>query len=395
MLLGLLSLLLLAQIPFIYRRWQTAALNDRIAELAAQRVPSGQTDYKTAQGVIHVHTSLGGHSRAVFPELAAAAKANSLDFVVMTEHVDETLDTAALTLKGDQQGVLFINGNELSTADDSRFLLVPGGSKAFAYGKNETADFLAQRKMDGQLAFVTYPDRLKTPDADFDGVEVFSLHTNAKRKINRWLILDALWSFPSYPEATLARHLHRSDEELRFYDGLTASRKLTAFAGSDAHSNIGFHLFSDETGSSLLSVKLDPYETVFRVARTHVLLKKDEAATQGNILRALKGGNCYIGFDVLGDASGFTFTAQNGSETKIMGEEIAFSPALSLMAIAPLNSRFVLFRNGEKLQEFPGQTEMAFTPTQAGTYRVEVYLDALGSPFDQTPWIISNPIYVK
>jgi hypothetical protein len=32
---------------------------------------------------------------------------------------------------------------------------------------------------------------------------------------------------------------------------------------------------------------------------------------------------------------------------------------------------------------------------ESGTYRVEVYQDGLGSPFDKMPWIISDPIYVK
>jgi hypothetical protein len=30
-----------------------------------------------------------------------------------------------------------------------------------------------------------------------------------------------------------------------------------------------------------------------------------------------------------------------------------------------------------------------------GVYRVELYRTDLGPPFDQMPWIISNPIYVR
>jgi hypothetical protein len=33
-------------------------------------------------------------------------------------------------------------------------------------------------------------------------------------------------------------------------------------------------------------------------------------------------------------------------------------------------------------------------PKESGAYRVEVFLDSLGKPFAQMPWITSNPIYV-
>jgi hypothetical protein len=38
---------------------------------------------------------------------------------------------------------------------------------------------------------------------------------------------------------------------------------------------------------------------------------------------------------------------------------------------------------------------MKFEPQGPGEYRVEVYRELLGSPFDKMPWIISNPIYVR
>jgi hypothetical protein len=67
----------------------------------------------------------------------------------------------------------------------------------------------------------------------------------------------------------------------------------------------------------------------------------------------------------------------------------------------------VFYQNGTAVKE----ETMAHYPTQGtreyelpidacfevsqGTYRVEVYRDDLGSPFDKMPWIISNPIYVR
>src|SRR6266576_7318294 len=110
----ILGLVVLSQIPFAYRRYRLRRLQDAIQQLAAQRLsPSPENNYVDYRGVIHVHTSLGGHSTGNFAELIAAAKTNQLAFVIMTEHPQADFDTAALTLSGDHGGVLFVNGNEV------------------------------------------------------------------------------------------------------------------------------------------------------------------------------------------------------------------------------------------------------------------------------------------
>src|SRR5207244_10116686 len=113
----------LSQLPFAYRRYRLSKLNQAIQQLAAQRATSSSaSDYVDYQGVIHVHSSLGGHSAGNFAELISAAKANQLDFVIMTEHPQSDFDTAAMTLSGVHGGVLFVSGNEVSTAQGDRLL---------------------------------------------------------------------------------------------------------------------------------------------------------------------------------------------------------------------------------------------------------------------------------
>jgi hypothetical protein len=54
-----------------------------------------------------------------------------------------------------------------------------------------------------------------------------------------------------------------------------------------------------------------------------------------------------------------------------------------------------IYRNGElfPLDLVPAiYSKQSFEP---GTYRVEVYRDDLGPPFDKMPWILSNPIYLR
>lgn len=391
----LFAVLLLAQIPFIYRRYENGELAVKIANLDAQKQSSVDEKFNDFKGVVHVHTSLGGHSTGDFDELIEAASRNNLDFVLMTEHTSELYDTAALTLRGNYKNVLFVAGNEANTKSDERFLVLSGFPNAAQSRKFDTTEFLAQARAENKLALVIYPEKFNSWNADFDGVEVFSLFTNAKKISIPFFLLDALWSFRAYPELTIARHLTRPDENLKRYDEITRDRKSTVFAGSDAHSNVGAHLFGDDAGGKLINLKFDSYKTIFRLVRTHVLIEKDKPLTEENLLAALKNGRAYIGFDVLSDAGGFSFTAENGGESKSMGDEIALSSGVKLKLSAAQPARFVVFRNGEKAFEANEGNRAEFQINQPGTYRAEVYLDQLGAPFDRLPWIISNPIYVK
>ena len=61
----------------------------------------------------------------------------------------------------------------------------------------------------------------------------------------------------------------------------------------------------------------------------------------------------------------------------------------------PLEARIVLLKDGQQVSEASSATELVFTPKEPGAYRVEVFLDSLGKPFDRLPWIMSNPIYVR
>lgn len=392
-LLVLLVVILLSQAPFAYRRYRLGRLQNSIQQLASHRTPGDANgEYLDYKGVIHVHTSLGGHSTGTFAELIAAAQANDLDFVIMTEHPQAEFDTGGMTLNGVHAGVLFVNGSEVSTADGDRLLLMPAPPPA-----NErltTKEFVERQKVNQGLAFAAYPTESNAWQTNpVDGVEIYNLFTNTK-KINRFItFFDGLWSYRSYPDLMFANFFARPSEELQRWDDAISSsgRKLVAIGGNDAHSNVGFGL-TDSTGKQIFGVKLDPYERSFRTVRTHVLIKKDKPLTRESLLEAVSLGHCYVSFDIFGDATGFDFRALQ-SDT-MMGDETAFVAPLELTAKAPLASRFVLFRNGAANAQSSG-TNVRFPITAPGVYRIEAYLDSLPAPARGSLWIISNPIYVS
>ena len=395
-LLVFLAIVIVSQIPFAYRRYRLSRLNKTIQQLASQRVPQQtETGYVDYRGVIHVHSALGGHSTGNFAELIAAAKADQLDFVIMTEHPQSEFDTSAMTLSGTHAGVLFINGNEVATSNGDRLLLIPGSSSAASMNTQSAQEIIEKQKAAGGLALAAYPTESQNWEStSIDGVEIYNLFTNARRYNALVGFFDGLWSYGSYPELMFANFFARPTENLSRWDRAIAERrrKLIAIAGNDAHSNIGLNV-NDASGKQWLGIKLDPYERSFRTVRTHVLIPRNKELSRESLLEAISQGHCYVGFDLFGDPKGFSFAAA-ASQQKIMGDEIAFAEGLRLMASAPLVSRFVLVKDGSVMEQKSGSVA-EFSLSASGSYRLEVYLDSLPSPVKGQPWVLSNPIYVR
>jgi hypothetical protein len=355
-------LLLISQSPFAYRRFKLHRLSANLQQLNPQRHTSeGFTEYK---GVVHVHSFLGGHSTGTFSEIIAAAQANQLQFVIMTEHTEKEFDTAAMTLKGMHGGVLFINGNEVSAANGDRTLALPG-----------------------DVSIVAYPEQFQNWDTPgLDGVEVYNVYTNARRINPIVAFFDVLWSRRSYPDLIFALYLARPDEALKKWDHALAQTRLTGVAGNDAHANIGVSL-NDSSGKTLLGIQLDPYEISFRLVRMHVLLEQNKTLDETSLLEAVRAGHCYIGFDFLGDTSGFAFEAENA----IQGDEIRLTGQTHLRVRSPVSGRIVIFKDGVVFSDDSGISSKDVTVTERGVYRAEVYLPQLGNRL----WILSNPVYVR
>ena len=392
-----LGVVVLSQIPFAWRRYRLGRLHKSIQQLGTQRNAPQAGSSRDFKGVIHVHSFLGGHSTGTFDAIIKAAKDNGLDFVIMTEHPATDFDTNAMTLNDFHGGVLFINGNEVSTAKGDRLLLIPGDKSAAVVNSESTQTVIHQQRARGGLSIVAYPAEFKSwQENDYDGVEVYNLFTNARRLNPVVGFFDGLWSYRTYPDLMFANFYERPSQGLQSWDNaaVTSKRRLIATAGNDAHANVGLSL-NDSTGKRIAQILLDPYERSFRVVRTHVLLANDQPLSRESLLAAVAAGHCYLSFDLFADPNGFNFIAENNIESKSMGDEIGLGNGVKLTVTLPLSARIVLFRDGGTVEEESGAFRKEFAVTQAGIYRVEVYLSQLPKPAGDQPWIISNPIYVR
>ena len=377
-LLVVLFVLLLSQIPFACRRIKLRRLSNTIQQLNSQRTPAPSNGYKEYKGVVHVHSFLGGHSAGTFSEIISAAQSNQLQFVIMTEHTEKDFDTAAMTLKGIHGGVLFINGNETSAENGDRLLVLPG-----------------------DVSLIAYPQEFKNWEAAHaNGVEVYNVFTNAREANPVVAFFDVLWSQRSYPDLIFALYFRRPDESLKKWDQALAHARLTATGGNDAHANIGVSL-NDSSGKKLLGIQLDPYNVSFRLVRLHVLIDENKPLDETSLVEAIRAGHCFIGFDYLGDSSGFVFQADNSDPhfpdgnlpaQHIQGDEIKMlGGGTGLKVQTPVSSRVVIYKDGSVILDESGVTSRVFNAVEPGVYRAEVYLPELGNML----WIISNPIYVR
>lgn len=372
-LIGIVVVFVLAQIPFACRRYKLRKLNAAVQQINSELARNPRAAYRYEyKGAIHVHSFLGGHSSGTFSEIIDAAKANQLDFVIMTEHTEKDFDTSAMTLRGLHGDVLFINGIETSAQNGDRFLKLPQ-----------------------DVSIAAYPEEFKNWETPgLNGVEVYNVFSNTRRANPIVAFFDVLWSHRAYPDLLFALYFERPHESLRLWDQALTRRRLTALGGNDAHSNIGLSL-RDSSGKTLAGIQLDPYETSFRLVRLHAITTEAKVLLPEHLTEAIKAGHCFIGFDLFGDTTGFTFEAQSPTEKKIQGDEIQLQPQTSLRIRTPMASRILLFKDGSVILNESGITTKEIPVTERGVYRVEVYLPEIERIIGEKPWIISNPIYVR
>jgi hypothetical protein len=190
-------------------------------------------------------------------------------------------------------------------------------------------------------------------------------------------------------------------ETLAHWDKLTQNgQKVVAIGGSDAHGrtyNMG-----------PLRRTIFPYPYLFSAIRTHLLLQeplsKEPGQAKQQVLDTLRRGHCFVAYDLIGDTTGFRFTALSTEgqilftslypeNQTIQGGEISLG-SLKLIQLAvttPQRAEIHLLKDGAIVAQTRGQ-RLTHVASEVGVYRVECY------KVHKTRWrgwIYSNPIYVR
>jgi hypothetical protein len=344
--------------------------------------------YVRLPGVVHVHTTLSDGA-ATPEEVIAAAQAAGLKFVVITDH--NTLD--AKRWEGYHDGLLVIVGTEVSTtAGHVLGLGIPDPVFRFSGDARDALDDVYT--LEG-AAFAAHPT---SPRPDFRwtgwdlpgpwGLEVIN-GDSQWRSAGRARLTRTLALYPLNHEYALLGSLTAPTEALARWDALLARRPAAAIAGTDAHGQVPIR--------KERAVPFPSYESLFRLARNHVLLNRaptgDVSVDAPGIVRALAVGRSYVALDALAPADGFAFTAvgidSRTSHPWSMGDVVPPERGLRLRAGGrlPEHARVTLLRDGRPLADAEGAVDVE--APGPGVYRVEVRV-----PGWEVPWVISNPISV-
>jgi len=366
----------LRAIPFVlvlaYLIWLTIAM---IGFHPLETAPEPPDDREVV-GVFHLH-STHSDGRADPDRIAKIASRRGLDFLVLTDHGSP--NPGCLGSRGWKSGVLFLAGTEISS---NRGHLVGVGFPPTIERiprDAELADPLIRSL--GGFTVIAHPYS-KTGwswggDIHPRGVEIINADTMLKKNFAG--MLPWLPALPLRPALPLLKLLSAPEKNLAKWDELNRTSQVYGFYSTDAH---------------LL------YGPMFGLLRLHVLLETplspDFDRAEEQVLSALGAGRFYNAVEGAAAARGFRFRAEGAGPPVPMGGRMIFQPGITLHIqtpdIEPLRIR--VLRNGRTHRE-ENHPALKLPVTEAGSYRVEVYLEK-GSPLNRlTPWILSNPIAIE
>ena len=329
--------------------------------------------YTEVLGVVHVHTTHSDGDGTV-GDVLEAAKAADLDFVIITDH--NTFD--AKPLEGYSDDLLTIVGVEIST--DAGHILGLGLDEPTFRFPDDPLDVLRDIDDLGGAAIVAHP---ASPRPEFRwtaselpgawGMEVMN-GDSEWRTVRPLRLLSTVLRYPFNQPSALARMLN-TPATATVWDGLLAERRVPGLLGTDAHT------------------RWPSYESVFRVARNHVVLDGplagESAADIATIADALMTGRVFVGVDAIAPTAGFFFIAERDGQTWTISDAVPPEPPPRLIAggLARPDATVTLLKDGAIVSS--GLGSVTTTASGSGVYRVEVTL-----PGWTVPWITTNPIYV-
>ncbi len=349
-------------------------------------------------GNLHLHTTAsdgaGSHD-----EVAAAAARAGLDFISYSDH--------NIWVKGiegwyhdpaSQREVLRLMGQEVN---DVR--LKPECNHMLCHFVSQDLQSVADRpqtlidtvnRQQG-LSFLAHPlERPGLREAvqlypwvrwdieGFTGIELWNAMTDVKWQL-RTMARGVLGAY--LPQWVLTGPF---PEVLAKWDALLAAgRKVVAIGGADAHG----HAFS----LGPLTQTIYPYQFLFRAVNTHLILAdplaRDVETAKAQIREALRAGHCFVTYDHLASARGFSFVADSGQREAMMGDTLRLRGRAQLRVLSPEVADLYLLKDGRVIAHNRGQ-RLDWSTVEPGIYRVEAYRRYWGR---RRGWVFTNPIYIE
>ncbi len=332
------------------------------------------------RGAFHVHTTRSD-GRGTVEEVAAAAKAAGLHFVVLTDHNDFTPREPAFV-----DGVLMVPGVEISTAHGH---LVAFGMRRPLEGVRPWMDggeAEAAVERAGGVSVLAHPVQERNPwrhpeaARRADGFELYSADTffrDALRHPFSRLLPAVGASFGQPVHGVMLLVESRPEPTARLLE-LTREQPRVALCSHDAHG-------------------LPRYEDVFRAMAVYLPppeggppqeLPEEPRAAAERVVKELASGRAVCAFRALGEPEGF---ALEGLDAERREARVGDVLTVRLPPYSGDSVR-VEVRGAGRPRTDGGSVELV----EAGAVQVEVWVRAPGRFFgsEWRPWIVPSPVRV-
>jgi hypothetical protein len=310
------------------------------------------------RGLVHCHSKLSHDCKGEFEDIAAAAKEDGVQFVILCDHLKGIGNEDGPD--GEIDGVLFIPGAEINSDGGGSLLSLGARKGVITHGTD--AQVIASIRSQGGLVGIAHPEEEIVAGVDDpDAVELMNLHADVNDE-NKFSLFWRVLFFP--PKCFFRSIIDRQAQAAVVYDAYANKHALAALGSCDAHEAI--------RPLGPLAGAIDSYRRVFRCATTHVLLPPHASLTKKTVLDALRDGRSYAACEIDADASGFQFL-QRGREIEVA---------------ATFPCTLTLLRDGAPVARAENATELKYAPTLPGAYRAEATLDG-------KPWVATSAILVR
>ncbi len=391
---GLLHLLLILYIIYtilFYTRVSSVKLN-KFCETDLQFA----SPLNYYNGLLHLHSNYSHDAQGTYEEIAKIAGRQEFDFLIVTDH--NNLTAISDGKEGWYGPTLVLTGVESSRPEG--YLLGLNVSSYSAKRRDPTNDLLADIGKQGGFALIVHAENCRRPwkgpvDERISGLEILDFadqlyDCSHLAKLNAFLFYLANRKFAHL------RIYHRPERALALWDRVASIRPAVGFYGPNMHQNV--RIFGRQ-------LKFPKAAEVMPLASNHILsvekLAGDLAGDRDILYRAIRKGHLYFSVDLIGNAKGFMYSAEQQGRTAIMGDSLVAGLDTKFKIRLPnvenmRDLHITVYHNGMEIIRRKA-AELEFQAREPGPYRVEV-LARIPTFFGWgrlVPWIYSNPIYLR
>ncbi len=343
------------------------------------------------KGVFHLHSVFSDGLGSV-EEICQDARAQNLDFIILTDHGrPNRLSSAATTWNHD---TLLIGASEFSLHAGH---LAAAGYRVPAYVfPPEAQEAIDEVNRDGGVTFVSHPLDRKVPWTDwqargFTGIEILSLYQMARRNFLYVLTLFPL-QYLLTPDFALTSVISYPQGELEVWDRFNHEGKYYGIYALDTHAKIPI--------SKKKSFHFPSYGATYKILRVYVKvdreLEKDANAAAATIIASLRRGNFFNVIESLAAANGFEnyYVERDGRQVEMGGDALAAGGSLVLKLPFHFPTDILIRKDGKTFQAIENNNrQLVVVPlSEPGVYRCEISHHS--GRFSDLPWILANPIFV-